>query len=451
MNPIGGVRWTEGMFLRPEHFQASDLFHSSQIRYLAGIVNPFPWGVAELQIDVDALENEILRVLRCEQVFPDGLVFQYPEAAQLVEQSFKDAFAATMDALGVYACVRGLSEPGAGVRRFTVRSEQRRDLYDPANEMTIEYVVPRAELIFTNDPEDERLAGFESLKIAEIRRTGRAAPRYELSRRYIPPVVRSEASPVLISAVRQIFDQLCAASQRLGQHRRQRGVEGLAFGAGDLEQMLTLQMLNQFIPPLQHLLAHGGGHPFTLYSLLAQLRGALCTYSTEEEPFQFPEYVHTDLASCFHPVIESIRRLLEQLLPTHYEEIVFEREEATYWADIDESLFREGGPFVLAIKGPGTMETLRKRIEGQAKITSFADMKQLVRFADRGVPTRFVEHPPAEIPRSADHNYFVIETGDPRWKKVRDATSLCFFLADAEPDLSVRLFVVLPRGRRQAQ
>jgi type VI secretion system protein ImpJ len=450
MNPIGGVRWTEGMFLRPEHFQQSDLFHAGQRRYLAGVLNPFPWGVRRIEIDVEALENEILRVLRCEQVFPDGMVFQYPEAAQMVEQSFKDAFAATMESLGVYACVRTLADPGAGTHRYVMRAEQRRDLYDPANEAAIEYILPRAELIFTNDPEDERLAGFETVKIAEVRRTGRAAPRYELSRRYIPPVVRAEASTVLISAVRQVHDQLCAASQRLASHRRDRGAEGLAYGVGDLEQLLTLQMLNQAIPPLQHLLSHGGGHPFELFSLLAQLRGALCTYSPAEEPFTFPEYVHTDLAGCFFPILDSIRRLLEQLLPTHYEEIAFQREGSSFFADIDEGLLREGGPFLLALKGPGTAEALRKRIEGQAKISSLDDMRQLVRFADRGVPARFVEHPPAEIPRSADHSYFMIETGDPKWKKVRDAANLCFFLSDAEQDLNVRLFVVLPRGRRQS-
>ena len=149
------------------------------------------------------------------------------------------------------------------------------------------------------------------------------------------------------------------------------------------------------------------------------------------------------------PMIESIRRLLEHLLPTHYEEITFQREGFNFSAPIEESLLKEGGPFVLALRGAGTLESLRKRIEAQAKISSIEDMRELVRFADRGVPTRYAEHPPAEIPRSADYNYFIVESGDPRWKKIRDASNFCFYLADAEPELSVRLFVVLPRGRRQ--
>jgi type VI secretion system protein ImpJ len=446
--PSAAVRWTEGMFLRPQHFQQSDLFGAAQLRYMAGILNPFPWGVRRVEIDADALENEIVRVLQCELVFPDGLTLQYPGAAELGEQSFKDAFEGTMESLGVYVCVPGIGARGTGGERYTVHAEQRHDIYDPDSEASVEFVVPRAALLFTNDPEDERLAGVEAVKIAEVRRTGRAAPRYEISRRYIPPLVRSDASPVLATALAQIHDQLCAASRALGQHRRERGAEGLAYGVGDLEQLLTLQMLNEFVPAIQHTLAHGGGHPFELYGLLAQLRGALTTYSTSEEPFEFPEYRHTDLAGGFLPLIESIRRLLEQLLPTHYHEVELVREGLDFSATLDPGMLQGAGAFVLAVRGPGPTDELRTRVSGQAKITSIEDMAQLRKFADRGVPTRFVEHPPAEIPRYADHLYFAMETGAPRWRRIQDTGTISFHLPNADPELSVRLFVVLAQGRR---
>lgn len=448
MDATGAVRWTEGMFLRPQHFQQNDLFNAAQLRYVAGILHPFPWGVRRVEIDADALENEIVRVQRCELVFPDGLTLRAPEAAELRERSFKDAFAPTMDVLGVYTCVPRLDHQGRGLDRYATLAEPRRDIYDPDSETAVEFVVPRADLQFTNDPEDERLAGLEAIKIAEVRRTGRAAPRYELSRRYIPPLVRCDASPVLVAAVQRVHDQLCAACRALGQHRQQRGAEGLAYGVGDLEQLLTLQTLNQFAPAIQHTLAHGGGHPYELYGLLAQLRGVLTTYSTSEESFEFPEYQHTDIASALLPLVESIRQLLEQLLPTHYEEIALTRDGFQFSALLDEKILQSTGAFILAVRGPGSTEALRKRVEGQAKITSVDDMRELVRFADRGVPTRFVEHPPAEIPRAAGLTYFVVEIGDSRWRKIRDAASFCFYLADAEPEFDVRLYAVLAQGRR---
>jgi type VI secretion system protein ImpJ len=75
-------------------------------------------------------------------------------------------------------------------------------------------------------------------------------------------------------------------------------------------------------------------------------------------------------------------------------------------------------------------------------------MRQLVGFADRGVPLRHLPVPPAEIPRYAGYVYFQLDTADRRWVRVKDGGSFAFYLADAEPDLESRLFVVLGRRER---
>jgi type VI secretion system protein ImpJ len=449
MDAPAAIRWSQGMFLLPQHFQQSDLFHDAEKGYLAAALQPFPWGVHALSVDVAALENEIFRVISCETIFPDGLVVRYPEAAELKDASFKEALAPTMDTLGVYLCVATLEERDGALRRFVPRSEQRRDLYDAeSSEATIQYSVPRAEIVFTNDPQDRRLSGFQSIKVAEVQRTGLAAPRYQLSKRYIPPMVRCEASVVLMREVRQVHEQLCSAARVLGQYRRERGAEALVYGVGDIAQLLALQALNNFIPSIQHLLAHGGGHPFTLYSLLAAARGALTTFSPEEQSFEFPEYVHTDLAACFLPLTDSIRRLLELLLPTHYEEVKLERMGSSFYGEISEALLRDKGQFVLAVRGPGSAEDLRTRVSTQAKISSTSDMRRIIQTAVRGVPTRYLEYPPAELPRLPDYSYFGVDSGHTKWKTVGEDGDISFYLPDAEPEVDVRLFVVLPRGRQ---
>ena len=438
------------MFLRPQHFQQSDLFNASQRRLLSGLVHPFLWGVRRLEIDVDALETEIVRVQRCEVVFPDGLVFRYPEAAELRDRSFKEAFAATLEAIGVYLVVSALEQPDAAAQRYVSRREQCRDLYDPSSTTAVDYVIPRAELVFATNPEDERLAGFEAVRVAEVRRTGRAAPRYELSPRYVAPSVRSEASPLLMAMVRQVHDQVCAAARNLGMHRRGRGEEGLASGAGDLEQLVALQALNQFAPALHHLLAHGGGHPFELFQLLVELRGSLTTFSASEESFTFREYVHGDLYNSFQPLVDSIRKLLEQLIPSHYEAIPLERQGANFTASIPKELFDEGTAFMLAMRGFGPLDEFKKAMDSVAKISSIADMPELTTFRLKGIPRQFREVPPAEIPRNTELAYFAIETTDKRWEdKVRKEGTLCFYLENAGPDLSATLYVVLRRAKKR--
>ncbi len=59
------------------------------------------------------------------------------------------------------------------------------------------------------------------MKIAECAAHHRkASPIYELSREYIPPVVRCDASTVLMARVKTLQDQLSAAARKFGQRRR---------------------------------------------------------------------------------------------------------------------------------------------------------------------------------------------------------------------------------------
>jgi type VI secretion system protein ImpJ len=447
--PILPVRWSEGMFLKPHHFQQADLYQDARLGYHLRALNPFHWGVYRLRVDVDALENLVFRVESCEVVFPDGLIVAFPDGALLEPASFQDEFPSTADSLGVFLAARR-PDPEQGVAdRFGVRTEPRRDLFLRDNEAGIDFLVPRARLVFAQSRDDERLGGSEAVKLTEVRRTGRTSPRFELAPQYVPPALSLHAAPALAGMVGEVVERLCAASRVLGQHRRERGPEALGYGVGDLEQLLTRQVINQFVPALQNALANASLHPYAVYGLLAELRGALTSYWPEEEAWAFPAYEHTDLAGCFGPLCESIRRLLDRLLPTHYLELPLAREGFQFSTPLEEGVFGRASAFVLALHGALGEEALRKRIETHAKVSSVADMRQLVSFADRGVPLRFLDHPPAEIPRYAGYVYFRLDTADRRWGRVKEGGDFAFFLADADPDLEARLFVVLGRGERR--
>src|SRR4029450_9823667 len=212
-------------------------------------------------------------------------------------------------------------------------------------------------------PTDERLAGLQSLRIGRVRRTGRAAPRFELVPGYAPPAISVQAAPVLLSTVNEILERLCAASRTFGQFRRERGPEAVGYGVGDFEQLLARQVLNQYIPALQHALVDESLHPYRIYGLLAELRGALTSYFPEEDPTSFPPYDHDDLGGCYGTIAEHVRRLLERLLPMHYVELPLTRDENQFSTPLDESLFSRGMVWVLALQGGGGEEGLRPRIE----------------------------------------------------------------------------------------
>ena len=73
------VAWREGMFLRPQHFQAQDRFFDAQLRARVDSVRPWPWGFTELAIDEDLAALGKFAVARARGVMPDGTPFAIPD------------------------------------------------------------------------------------------------------------------------------------------------------------------------------------------------------------------------------------------------------------------------------------------------------------------------------------------------------------------------------------
>jgi type VI secretion system protein ImpJ len=441
------VSWSEGMFLKPHHFQQADLFQDARLAFHLRAFTPFHWGIASLRVDAEALENMIFRVLGCEAVLADGLALRVPEDAVVEERSFQDEFPPAANALDVYLTVQSLGGEKGAAERFVRESEMRRDLQLRDNEASVEFLVPRAQLVFAVGNADERLAGLQSLRIARVRRTGRQVPRFELVPDYAPPALSLRAAPVLEGTMKEVLERLCAASRTFGQFRRERGPEALGYGVGDLEQLLARATINQYVPAIQHALVNESVHPYFVYGLLAELRGCLTSYFPDEEAWTFPEYDHDDLGTCFGQMAGDVKRLLERLLPQHYVELPLTRKDHQFDTPLEDTIFGRGSVWVLALHGGQGEDALRRRIT-DAKITSAQDMPQLVNYASNGVPLKFVPQPPAQIPRYAGWSYFEIEVADPRWRRVKDDCSFAFHLVDADPGLEARLFVVLSEKER---
>ena len=66
MSSKNKVIWSEGMFLRPQHFQQQDRFVERLIDARTGVIGQHYWGVQEITIDVEALalgKRSIIRAI----------------------------------------------------------------------------------------------------------------------------------------------------------------------------------------------------------------------------------------------------------------------------------------------------------------------------------------------------------------------------------------------------
>src|SRR5258707_14133892 len=79
MSDRSKVIWSEGLFLRPQHFQQQERYLEAYVEGRAGSLRADGWGFDELELDRDVLTIGKLAVRRARGVFPDGTPFSIPD------------------------------------------------------------------------------------------------------------------------------------------------------------------------------------------------------------------------------------------------------------------------------------------------------------------------------------------------------------------------------------
>src|SRR5262252_6579046 len=93
------VVWSEGMYLGPHHFQMQSRHFEDSIRFAASSLWFAPYGIAGLELDSEALQNDTVVLLHARGILPDGLPFHMPETDLLPgPRSITDVFPPTGDA-----------------------------------------------------------------------------------------------------------------------------------------------------------------------------------------------------------------------------------------------------------------------------------------------------------------------------------------------------------------
>src|ERR1051326_2268359 len=96
------VLWSEGLFLTPHHFQQWDRYYENLLDSRFRQLSSFNWGVADLEINSEALQNSRFELLKSRAVLPDGLLVDIPKVDAVPPgRDFAAAFSPATETLGV--------------------------------------------------------------------------------------------------------------------------------------------------------------------------------------------------------------------------------------------------------------------------------------------------------------------------------------------------------------
>ncbi|UTA46616.1 type VI secretion system baseplate subunit TssK [Simiduia sp. 21SJ11W-1] len=436
------VIWSEGMFLRPQHFQQQDRYWERYIEGKLGATSAFNWGVESLIIDSEPLSMGKISITQIKAIFPDGTPYFAPDIE--LTPDVIDIPENTQDQI-IYLCVP-LKRPGS---QDSIRSEE--DL-PQARYQTFNYDV-RNSSAQSSEPAriqigklrvclklgSDDLSGYASIGIAKVIERLPDSP-IKLDREFIPPAIRCNVSPNLNAYIEEVKSLLKQRADALGHRLADSGRAGSA----EIADYLLLQVLNRIEPTLNQLSLQEQVHPYTLYMELIALAGELATFTAANKRAPIlPAYQHSNLQLTFADLFRALRQSLSTVLEqTAVPLSLVERKYGIHVAPINDHSMIDTSTFVLAVKADIQTELLRSRFPTQAKIAPVESIRELITAQLPGVAIRALPVAPRQIPYHSGFIYFELEKAGEVWGTFKRSGGFAVHLGANFPGLTMELWAI---------
>lgn len=442
------VVWSEGMFLRPQHFQQQDRYLEAFIRQSCGSLHPYAWGVSELILDREALALGKVAITRAKGLLPDGTPLDIPDrdsppAPLDIDADVRNVrvmLALPLRRTGMADVERGDQQDTIARYRATAREVRDNNMDTANNSAFVEIGEPRLRLLLdTRDLGDYACIG--AVRVLEKQPDQHVV----LDGEYLPPCLDCRSTPALIGFITEILGLLHQRGDALAE-RVSGG--GAARGAGvDIAQFLRLQTVNRFEPLFAHLAIMQGLHPETFYQIALQLAGEMATFTgkAKRRPPTFPAYDHDDLQKTFGALITELRRSLS--LVEELAAIRIPIEERQYGIRVAIITDRERpllpkATFILAVRASIAADLLRTRFPTQVKIGPVERIAQFVNHHLPGISISALPVAPREIPYQSDFIYFRLDRNSEFWKQMLTSGGFAFHVGGDFPELEMAFWAI---------
>jgi type VI secretion system protein ImpJ len=442
MSSRNRVVWSEGLFLRPQHFQQQARYLERYVEGRSRELRAHSWGLAELELENDLLAIGKVGLRRAAGVFPDGTPFCMPDDDPLpppleLTPQVRDQrvfLAVALRKEGARESDR--RETVDGLVRFKSQDFETRDVTsDSSTSATLEVAALRSRLLLASESRED----FACVPLTHIREC-RADKTVVLDDRFIPTVLNAHQSARLATFMTELQGLL----HQRGEALAARAVASGRGGAAEIADFLLLQTVNRYEPVVEHYVADRFVHPEAFYRLCLEIAGDLATLtSSGRRPVKLPGYRHEELRESYDPLIAALRAALSVVLEQNAVPIPLEKKRFNISVGVvnDKTLF-DTAAFVLAARAEMAAEALRKGFPAQVTIAPVESIAKMVNDHLPGVPLQPLAVVPRQIPFHAGFVYFEFERGDARYRELKGSGGIAIHVPESFPGLAMELWAI---------
>lgn len=448
------VHWREGMFLRPQHFQALARQLGARTARGETFGRPGFWGVVSLEADPSALTRGVFSILRGEVLFGDGELATIPQDTAVEPREFSELFVeSSLDVyLGLCSITPNLAlaQTEDGQRaRYAVKTRELSDENIGTEARPVEVRELLGRLFFG----DEDRSGYECIQIARLVRGERPKVEPMLDPTYIAPVLACSASPALITLLERSSKTLRSRANELAATVPNMTNLSFAEKGADISGLVMLQAVNAALSSLEVVTQAPEASPFDAYQAMAHAIGNLAIFGDDRVSPRLPQYDHDDLTDCFSTAEEWLNQFTVAQPTAPYDALPFVEDPTRPGIsslDLEPDWAESAVHFFLGVELAAEGQEAQSLVASGVKLVSPEDMEKVIRNVLAGIELEYVRRPPIAFPSRSGLHYFRINTeGSSRdqWLRVlgqRKAIVLSTLSAVGK-DAKFQMFVELPK------
>ena len=442
MSEKNRVIWSEGLFLRPQHFQQQDRYLEAFVEGRTAGLRSNSWGFTELELERDLLSIGKLGVRRARGVFPDGTPFLVPDddpAPTPLDITLQIRDQIIYLALPLRQSGATLVDRAIGTRGFTRYRAQDTEARDVSSDNGGSGELETANLNMRLITQTEPSQDFARIPLAHVIEC-RADKQVALDEHFMPSVLRVSAAPRLATFLSEMQGLLYQRAEALAQ----RAVASGRGGVAEMVEFLMLQAINRYDPWVTHLATTANCHPEDLYQMMLQIVGELSTLTAaSRRPAKFPAYKHDLLRQTFEPVINALRSCLAVSLGDNVVSIpLVEKKFGIRVGTIADKSLIDSAIFVLAARADVASEDFRRRFPAQCKIGPIEKIGDLVNLQLPGIGLQAMAVAPRQLHNIAGSHYFELERGTELWRSLKTSGAIAIHLAGEFPNFAMECWAI---------
>jgi type VI secretion system protein ImpJ len=311
------VLWSEGMFLRPHHFQAADRYWSELIATGNRFDHPCGYGIARLSVHAELLQNNVLQLMGLSARMKDGTLLESEsEQVDTVDLNVKLGNQPPAKTIQVFLAIPqetegqgNTADSSAAVKRYLSFDRELPDEIRGDNRQT----VPSRRLNYRILLSTDDCSGFKLLPLLQLLPATGAAGKFRIDPNYFPPMLEVASWHELKTLIGDLRSFILSRITTIGEVIKHRGISLGSNIEGDAQKLWLMHCMNQSAAELECIALAPGVHPLVAYTYLCSILGRCSIFGPDMMFPGVPQYDHDNLAPIFRKLCEMIRALINNV------------------------------------------------------------------------------------------------------------------------------------------